>query len=659
MNGFKKFLPVGLTVLLVLSVFASLTSSKNIASADEPERSTFFSTAYVEEADSYNTASDGDLWASCWADDGNLYSANGDGKGFSLEGPFADIAVNKITGTPPNLEGTTIARSDEVGQIWNDPEHYNRKPTGMVCVDGDLYLAVQDLSKDFNDVPSATIVKSTDKGKTWTWDETEPMFDDYTFTTIMFLDYGQDNENAKDEYIYAYGLDYNWRDSFNDRVQDPTKLYLGRVHKDQIQDRSQWEFYTGKDSNGTPQWSGNIEERQPVLQDDRRVYQDTFFTNDPKDMTVVSQGSIVYNEPLDRYLYTSWTEYTFEFYESPTPWGPWKRFLSKDYGGYPWTDTKNGGYATTIPSKFISSDGKTMYVQSNTFMGGITNYNFSLRKLVVESTSPSTPSNPKDSYSNLAITGDGTTPINKVAHFGNVDYFHNGTRLESEDSWSNERKTEDWWGYTWKKNYNLNKVDYTTGKMFPDGGWFKEDLKVQVRQNHEWINVSDMSITPEYPYDNSAGPNKTYTFAFEDTWGDGVRIIGVPGGGVTFTSIGELAVYYADDKEPPNTKPFTISNGELSEEDGILVNASVSRTLDTRDHEGKETVIFQLLKNKKQADFVALKKDIQDAEELSAYFKVKDDLKKYKVKIFTVDSLEKFISGDDYAVLSNELTIAE
>ncbi|WP_261133468.1 DUF4185 domain-containing protein [Bacillus sp. Marseille-Q3570] len=597
MNGLKKFVPIGLSLLLTISIFASLTPTKKIAKADEPEKSTFFSTAYVEEADSYNTASDGDLWASCWADDGNLYSANGDGKGFSLDGPFADIAVNKITGVPPNLEGTTIARSDEVGQIWNDPEHYNRKPTGMVCVDGDLYLAVQDLNKDFNDVPSATIVKSTDKGKTWTWDETEPMFDDYTFTTIMFLDYGQDNENAKDEYIYAYGLDHNWRDSFNDRVQDPTKLYLGRVHKDQIQDRSQWEFYTGKDSNGTPQWSGNIEERQPVLQDDRRIYQDTFFTNDPKDMTVVSQGSIVYNEPLDRYLYTSWTEYTFEFYESPTPWGPWKRFLSKDYGGYPWTDTKNGGYATTIPSKFISADGKTMYVQSNTFMGGITNYNFSLRKLVIEPTSQSTPSNPKDSYSNLAITGEGTTPINKVAHFGNVDYFNNGIRLESEDSWNNERKTKDWWGYTWKKNYNLNKVDYTTGKMFPDGGWFKENLKVQVRQNHEWVDVSDLSVTPEYPYDNSAGPNKTYTFTFEDTWGDGVRIIGVPGGGVTFTSIGELAVYYADDKEPPNTKPFTINNGELSEEGGMLVNASVSRTLDTRDHEGKETVIFQLLKN--------------------------------------------------------------
>ena len=37
-----------------------------------------------------------------------------------------------------------------------------------------------------------------------------------------------------------------------------------------------------------------------------------------------------------------------------------------------------------IPSKFISEDGKTMYVQSNTFVGGTHKYAFNLRKLTVE-----------------------------------------------------------------------------------------------------------------------------------------------------------------------------------------------------------------------------------------------------------------------------------
>src|SRR5690606_11778771 len=100
-----------------------------------------------------------------------------------------------------------------------------------------------------------------------------------------------------------------------------------RMPKDGIQDVSKWEFYTG-DLDGNAQWSepGKIEDRKPVLQDDRRVYSKI---ENPglRDMSVISQGSIVYNKPLNRYIYSSWTEYTFEFYEAPTPWGPWKRFL--------------------------------------------------------------------------------------------------------------------------------------------------------------------------------------------------------------------------------------------------------------------------------------------------------------------------------------------
>lgn len=71
------------------------------------------------------------------------------------------------------------------------------------------------------------------------------MFKDYVFTTIMFLDYGKDNGNSPDGYVYAYGLDYNWRDSFSGRVTDPTNLYLARVPGNSVQDRSKWEFFSG------------------------------------------------------------------------------------------------------------------------------------------------------------------------------------------------------------------------------------------------------------------------------------------------------------------------------------------------------------------------------------------------------------------------------
>jgi hypothetical protein len=80
--------------------------------------------------------------------------------------------------------------------------------------------------------------------------------------------------------------------------------------------------------------------------------------------------------------------------------------------------------------------------------------------------------------------------------------------------------------------------------MFDDGGWFAASLRVQVRQHFQWVDVQNTNVEPRYPYAPSAGPFKTYTFTFATTSGDGVRIVGKPGGRAYFTSIAELEVYY-------------------------------------------------------------------------------------------------------------------
>lgn len=526
--------------------------------------STFFSTAFVEYAASLNTASDGDLWATAWADDDNVYAANGDGRGFSDE-PFQDIVVNRITGRPETgIQGARLAAADEVGTIWADPNQYNRKPTGMVCVDGTLYLAVQDLNKGpgagaFNDVPNASISRSDDHGVTWQ-KTTSPMFTDHVFTTIFFADFGKNYANAEAalgaegaRYVYAYGLDGSWRDSYDDSVPDPTSVYLARVPRDAVQDRAKWEFYIAADTHGAPRWSSDIARKKPVLTDTRRQYP-TIRTSDVHDLSVISQGGVLYLKALDRYVYTSWTEYTFEFYEAPEPWGPWQLFLTKDLGGYPWfgmggtcPGPKNGGYATTIPSKFVADDGRSMWLQCNWWVGnacGDANYHFSLRKMHLEPFVRAEPDNAPDPGNNLARTGANVTTIEKSAHFGHGAYYNDGDRTNSEDSFDQEDKTLDWWGYTWSQPYWTDRVVYTTGQMFPDGGWFSGDLRVQVRQNFTWHDVHATAVNPAYPYDSSAGPNKTFTFTFPRTWGDGVRVIGSPGGSAHFTSIGELEVYY-------------------------------------------------------------------------------------------------------------------
>src|SRR5687768_9734820 len=97
-----------------------------------PPDSAFFSTVHVESADSSSSVSDGDLWSSCWSDDGNLYAANGDGVGFTMveprPNPVYDIAVSRVLGMPGNLTGSTL--TTQISQTWSAGS-YNRKPTGM------------------------------------------------------------------------------------------------------------------------------------------------------------------------------------------------------------------------------------------------------------------------------------------------------------------------------------------------------------------------------------------------------------------------------------------------------------------------------------------------------------------------------------------------
>jgi hypothetical protein len=329
---------------------------------------------------------DGDLWPNCWAADGDIYTAHGDGKGFGSE--FSDIGADIVRGNPNDLTGETTAIGDQVAQVWSG-DGYTRKPTGIACVGDTLYLAVQDLATDFNQAPAASISTSTDHGRTWTWDTTAPMFSGGEFTTIFFLDYGKGYAESPDGFVYAYGLDHNWRDSYTDVVPDPVDLYLARVPKDRVAERTAWEFYAGGDGAAAT-WSADIHKREPVLHDARRVV--THAASGLQDLSVLSQGGVVYDAPLRTYLYTSWTEYSFETYSAPYPWGPWKRLGSRDFGPYPWSDAGYGGYATTIPSKFISADGRRMWMQSDVCpcaSAGISVYYFSLRKVTVQ-TGPAT-----------------------------------------------------------------------------------------------------------------------------------------------------------------------------------------------------------------------------------------------------------------------------
>jgi hypothetical protein len=539
--------PPPASLVLRLSLWLLLTS---IAAAQTAAPSTFFSTIAEESYATYQVAGDGDLWPSCWADDDNLYTANGDGMAFTglpITVPARyDMAVSVLRGAPPHMSGTTIATN--VGKVFKtqDGKTYNRKPTGMLCVDGAVYLAYQNLATNFVAAPAASVVVSRDHGRTWSADADTPMFGASRFTTIFFLDFGKNSSNAIDGYVYAYGLDTNWRKQ--------QALYLARVPHKRVLNRASWQFYTGV-RDGHPDWSSDITRKVAVLTDTTLRYPVVLEKNHcgPKE-EIISQGGVVYDHPMGRYIYTSWSCATHEIFEAPQPWGPWSHAASIDFGplqGY--SGQQNyGQYGPTIPSKFISSDGKSMYLQANVCcgIGSKTGpeYTFSLRKLFVEPYVAQSPSN-EPSDANLALTG-GARAISKSTHYGSLcaldcaDQLNSSADSVSEDDWDGEAKTSDWWGYTWTKPFNLNQVVYETGDMLPEGGWYASDLHVQVRQNFVWKDVAANALTPAYPYSNQAGAHTLYTFDLPDTWGDGVRITGTPGGKSHFTSISRLSVKY-------------------------------------------------------------------------------------------------------------------
>jgi hypothetical protein len=143
-----------------------------------------------------------------------------------------------------------------------------------------------------------------------------------------------------------------------------------------------------------------------------------------------------------------------------------------------------------------------------------------------------------------------TRAISKSTHYGLLcgrncsDQLAGGMASGSEDDFDKDAKTSDWWGYTWPRPYNINQVVYKTGDISHDGGWYAAKLHVQVRRNFHWMDVNGVTVAPSYPLAANSGAHVAYTFHLQDTWGDGVRIVGTPGGPSHFTSISQLAVYY-------------------------------------------------------------------------------------------------------------------
>ena len=375
---------------------------KNTESVQPYGSSTSIAGVHFSKPIIHYDAARGDQWAMTWANDDNQYTAYGDGTAFGYRGDgWKDewttyMGVSRISGPPESFEAQNIWGGhrpvSETGSLYvnRDPAPDNLKPGGgLVSVGGRLYLFS---FCHYGAMDKCRLLVSDDYGETW---ESEgDIFDNepgLSFSETNILQFGRDYSGVPEhlgDYVYVYSQRKNdqplirrkdvqsWEYTADKVNHD---IILGRIPKDCITDRSSYEFYSGTHGN-RPAWSRDIHDVQPVFSD--------------------KNGSnwlfnCVYNPGLRKYILVIKHAYNMNprkgflvsngsglgIFESDEPWGPWETAFYT--GNISETiDKMELGISYTIPQKWISGDGKTMWM---VFAGRPSNpfYSFNLVKLTV------------------------------------------------------------------------------------------------------------------------------------------------------------------------------------------------------------------------------------------------------------------------------------
>lgn len=272
-----------------------------------------------------------DLWPTTWASDNTIYTSWGDGGGFSGTNSKGRVSLGfaKIEGPAENPNMYNIWGGENTKSIAT----FNGKCTGLLSVDGIIYAWINLQNNEWPDV-DITLAWSSDLGSTWNKVDWSFSAGKGKFKPSTFLNYGKDYNGARDQFIYFYG----------GKQEDNNNSYLGRVGKYSIKDYKQYEYFYGIDSDRNPIWTKNIKQIKPVFSDTNRC----------------SSGSVIYNQGLKRYILTNHRGEINKLgiFDAPEPWGPWTTIAYYDN----WGKFKGSGLIYSIPTKWISDDGKTMWM---------------------------------------------------------------------------------------------------------------------------------------------------------------------------------------------------------------------------------------------------------------------------------------------------------
>lgn len=312
-----------------------------------------------------------DNWVITWADDGHQYTSWGDGGGFggTNQDGRVGLGFGRVEGGVRNYQGFNVWG----GKSPENPAQFVGKSYGIISVRGVLYSWVSGVVQDgstgsgMNAYLNQRLYVSYDHAAHWNFTGVEFTQSSFSsskgFFVPTFLNFGKDNQGARDRYVYSYAPEAKDTGVWN--VQFPGEITLMRVPASQIQQRSSYEFYSGKDGHGNPVWQKDVNLRQPVFKDEDNGVMRTSVTYVPglKRYILITQhisrmrtASLEDPESLARGFAG---DGHIGIYEAPSPWGPWSTVLFANA----WTNSIHlpAEPKTTfwdISSKWLSSDGK-------------------------------------------------------------------------------------------------------------------------------------------------------------------------------------------------------------------------------------------------------------------------------------------------------------
>lgn len=332
-----------------------------------PESSIYKSVSFPGRWASYTNA---DTWYLSWASDDNCYSPWTDGSinGFectSFTNPAA-TGQAKITGSDPmNLKITNLGRVTA-----SQNPHGGRYPCGSLVYNGVWYYGSYTLDNgesrgaqgNWNLFgPFVGFRYSLDWDHfTTSWDDgywnqgpsmgdaSQPLLEADRPVRIgspHFVDFGKNMKYSPDGKAYLVSHGAETSDAVHNWIEGDS-IYLSRVTPSvaNINTKTAYEFYAGADSKGNPIWSRSYSDIKPMV-------------SWPGQLGCVT---ITYNAPLKRYFMCITKgkigqSYDTMILESSQLTGPWSMVhYLQNFGPQ--------AYFVNIPSKFISKDGRSMWL---------------------------------------------------------------------------------------------------------------------------------------------------------------------------------------------------------------------------------------------------------------------------------------------------------